>query len=235
MTTFGVVLPLAAALAVLLAARAARRGPGRAAPTAADRSAHRGTRTMLGSMTLLWSMLVLGPGLTAIAAVALLGSHLVRRRARGRRVRLDRDQAVPELVDLFRLAASAGQPVATALHTVAARAPRPLRPAAENACAHLRAGGSVADALAHLGAGLGPSGAELVAALVDAARSGTALLPVLDRVAHTARNRRTRAAEEAARRLPVTLLFPLAGCVLPAAVLLAVVPVLAASLSSLSS
>ena len=46
---------------------------------------------------------------------------------------------------------------------------------------------------------------------------------------------RTRrvAAEEAARRIPVTMLFPLVMCVLPAFALLTVVPILAATLGDL--
>jgi hypothetical protein len=44
---------------------------------------------------------------------------------------------------------------------------------------------------------------------------------------------RRRRAEEDARRLPVQLLFPLVLCVLPAFGLLAVVPLLLASLQSL--
>jgi len=37
-----------------------------------------------------------------------------------------------------------------------------------------------------------------------------------------------------ARRLPVTMLLPLVACILPAAILLAVVPVLLVSVSSLA-
>ena len=44
---------------------------------------------------------------------------------------------------------------------------------------------------------------------------------------------RRRRAEEAARRLPVQLLFPLVLCVLPAFVLLAVVPLLLAAVPQL--
>ena len=80
---------------------------------------------------------------------------------------------------------------------------------------------------------LGPSGHDLVRTLADGARTGTPLLPGLRVVATTARDRRVRRAEERARQLPVSMLFPLAACVLPAALLLAVVPVLVASLASL--
>jgi pilus assembly protein TadC len=57
---------------------------------------------------------------------------------------------------------------------------------------------------------------------------------VLDRVSVDCRLRRRRAAEEAARRLPVTLLFPLVLTTLPAFALLTIVPLLVGSFSSLS-
>lgn len=79
----------------------------------------------------------------------------------------------------------------------------------------------------------GPALRRLVDALADHDRYGTPLGPILDRVAVEARLARRRQAEQAAQRLPVTLLFPLVLTVLPAFVLLVVVPLLAGSLASL--
>ncbi len=73
----------------------------------------------------------------------------------------------------------------------------------------------------------------LVDALAEHDRYGTPLGPSLARAAVEARARRRRHAEEAARRLPVTLLFPLVLTTLPAFFLLAIVPLLAGSLGSL--
>jgi tight adherence protein C len=73
----------------------------------------------------------------------------------------------------------------------------------------------------------------LAAALVDAERYGTALGPTLDRLAVDARMARHRRAEEAARRVPVKLLFPLVTCILPAFGLLTVAPLIAGGLRAL--
>ena len=73
----------------------------------------------------------------------------------------------------------------------------------------------------------------LVSVLLASERYGTPLLPALDRVAVDARARRRVAADEAARRVPVKLLFPLVLCILPAFALLTVVPLLAGALRSL--
>jgi tight adherence protein C len=81
---------------------------------------------------------------------------------------------------------------------------------------------------------LGPDAAPVAHVLVDGAATGAPLGPPLAAVAATARDRRRREAEAAARRLPVQLLFPLVCCILPAFGLLAVVPLLAASLRSLA-
>ncbi len=89
--------------------------------------------------------------------------------------------------------------------------------------------GDALDALDPLGDPLLP----LAGALRSAARYGTPLGDALERVATDARLVRRRRAEEQARRLPVQLLLPLVVCVLPAFGLLAVVPLLIASLRSL--
>jgi hypothetical protein len=95
-------------------------------------------------------------------------------------------------------------------------------------------GEPLADALDRLGAHHEPL-RPLATALSGAERYGAALLPALERAGADARNRRRRRAEEAARALPVKLLFPLVLCILPAFCLLTVVPVLLASLPRLAA
>lgn len=176
-----------------------------------------------------------GPTAAMVLVVVAVGARVVViRRVRQRADRL-LDQALPELIDLLVIAASAGQPVPTCLASVVERAPVPLRPVLVRAHQRVQRGESVAVALTDAGAGLGALGPAVVEALVVAHRTGAPLQPVLHRVAAVARDRRSRGAEEAARRLPVTLLFPLVCCILPAFVLLAVVPLLATSLQSLQT
>lgn len=174
-----------------------------------------------------------GVGAAAVLVVVVVVARtVVVRRARLRADRL-LDEAVPELVDLLIVAAAAGQPVPACLASVAERSPAAMRRALVRADRRVRRGEAVAVALTDAGPALGSLGPTVVEALVVAHRTGAPLRPALERVAAVARDRRRRAAEEAARRLPVTLLFPLVCCVLPAFVLLAVVPLLATSLQSL--
>jgi tight adherence protein C len=69
--------------------------------------------------------------------------------------------------------------------------------------------------------------------LLTTERLGVPVGPVLARLAEEDRTALRRAAEAHARRIPVRLLFPLVFLVLPAFVLLTVVPGLAASLGRL--
>lgn len=151
-----------------------------------------------------------------------------------RRRPVDAATSVPELVDLLRSAIAAGLPVAAAFAVVAPRAPPPLRPHLVRAVAQHRRGVPFAEVLDRLGPVLGADGVEVLAVLAEGARGGGPVLPVLERLSASLRDRRRRAAQEAARRLPVAMLFPLVLCVLPAAVLLAVVPVFLVSLGALS-
>jgi tight adherence protein C len=97
----------------------------------------------------------------------------------------------------------------------------------------LARGRRLADALAALPGVLGP-GAQPVAEAIGAAdRYGLPLGPVLERLADDARATRRRLAEAHARTLPVRLSFPLVTCTLPSFVLLAIVPAVLGTLSSL--
>jgi tight adherence protein C len=141
---------------------------------------------------------------------------------------------LPDLVDLLSLTTDAGLPVSAAVSAIAGRPGGPLGAAVARAAGHVARGGTTADALAAFAEQAGPAVRPLVDALAEHDRYGTALRPALVRAGIEGRLRRRRQAEEAARRLPVTLLFPLVLTTLPAFFLLAIVPLLAGSLGSLS-
>ena len=70
-------------------------------------------------------------------------------------------------------------------------------------------------------------------ALAACERYGSPVGPALARLSTEVRAARRRQAEAAARRVPVKLLFPLVGCILPAFALLTVAPLVASAAGSL--
>jgi len=155
----------------------------------------------------------------------------VRRDERRRMAALAAD--VPDVVDLFVLAVGAGLTVALAVATVARRAAGPLGAELRRVCDEVTVGRRLADALDDVPARAGEAVRPLVAALVASERYGAPLTSSLERLAGDVRRQRRRRAEEAARRIPVKLLFPLVGCTLPAFALLTVAPLIAGAVRSL--
>jgi len=141
------------------------------------------------------------------------------------------EATVPDLVDLVRLGVTAGLPVRGALAAAADHLDGPLAPRVRLVLGAAARGRPLADALA--AAAFPPAARPLVDALVAGERYGAPLSAVLERVADDARRTERLRAERAARRLPVSLLFPLVLCTLPAFALVTVVPVLVSTLSAL--
>jgi tight adherence protein C len=143
-------------------------------------------------------------------------------------------QALPEVVDLLAIAVAAGCNVRLAVDAVACRVTSgPFAQAMAAVRAEVAAGGRLGDALERVRADLGEPVRPLVGALLDAERYGAPLGSALERLALEARVARQRGAEEAARRVPIKMLFPLVTCVLPAFGLLTVAPMIASGLRSL--
>ena len=157
--------------------------------------------------------------------------------AEARRTRRRQDQVVrdelPEVVDLFVLAIGAGLTVHLAVTAVARHARGRIAAGLREVSRRVALGAPLADALVVLPTTAGDRVRPLVTVLASSDRYGVALLPALERLAGETRLERRRAAEAAARRIPVKLLFPLVLCTLPAFALLTVVPLLAGSLRSL--
>ncbi len=80
---------------------------------------------------------------------------------------------------------------------------------------------------------LGPAARPIADGIAAAERYGLPLAPLLDTLSDQAHAARRRLAEAEARRLPVRLSFPLVVCTLPSFVLLAVVPAVMGTISSL--
>ena len=198
---------------------------GRAADPVADR------RAGLAAL-----VLVAGTAVdVTLGLVAGAGCWLVLRRSEMRRRRRAGGEilaGLPEAVDLFALACSAGLSVRLALDAVAPRLAGPVGGALRRAQRQIRLGVDTAEALEALPAA-GESLRLLVRPLVDSLRYGSSLGPALERAAATARDERRRQAELVARQVPLRLLFPLTVCVLPAFVLLTIVPTVAQSLELL--
>jgi tight adherence protein C len=184
----------------------------------------------LAALALVWA----SPALAVLPPLAAVAAPALKNRRSARRHQAAVVDEVPDLVDLLTITATAGLPVSAALVVLGPRVGGVLGPALERTAAMLGRGATVAEALDELAGTGGAPLRPLIEALAEHDRYGSALRPALDRVAIEARLRRRRAAEEAARRLPVTLLFPLVLTTLPAFALLTVVPLLAGSLGSMS-
>jgi tight adherence protein C len=156
------------------------------------------------------------------------------RAARAERRRLAALAAdLPDVVDLLVLGVGAGLTVPLALEAVGRRASGPLAAEIRQVVRDFRLGRRLADALDDVPARAGEAIRPLVSALAAAERYGAPLGAGLDRLASEVRRDRRRQAEEAARRVPVKLVFPLVTCTLPAFALLTVAPLIASALRSL--
>ena len=164
------------------------------------------------------------------AVVRVLRSLGARRAGQAADARLARE--LPVALDLLGVAVGAGCTPYLAVEVAARWSPAPLADAFDDVLASCALGldfASALDATTHASPRLRP----LADALLATDRLGVPVGPVLARLAEEDRTALRRAAEAHARRIPVRLLFPLVFLVLPAFVLLTVVPGLAAGLGRL--
>lgn len=171
-------------------------------------------------------------GVVVVVAVMVLAVRS-RRCERERVFRQRVERSLPEVVDLLGLVVAAGCTTSSALREVAPRSPEPFRSELAALVRRAEAGEPVVESVRRLRSVLGNSVDSLAYSLIAAEVDGVPLRPALERVSDEAYRRRRVRAEEAARRVPVLMLFPLVFCVLPAFCLLTVVPLLAASIRDL--
>jgi tight adherence protein C len=168
-----------------------------------------------------------------VVALGVWALPVLGRRRRERRRLAAMTADLPEVVDLLVLAVGAGLTVPLAVAAVTRHATGPLAAELRRALDDVDRGRRLADALDDVPGRAGEVARPLTAALVASERYGAPVAVGLERLAGDLRRERRRQAEEAARRVPVKLLFPLVTCTLPAFALLTVAPLIAGTLGSL--
>lgn len=138
------------------------------------------------------------------------------------------EKELPELINVFEIAISAGLTVRLAVEAVVEQ--YQTLPESQKALGKIlssvRGGRLLADGLAEAPRQLEP----LTIPLIESERYGVELLPALRLAGSEARETNRRKAEILARKAPVRMLFPLVVCILPAFGLLTVLPILIRSL-----
>jgi pilus assembly protein TadC len=188
------------------------------------------------AVVLLAATALLGAVSAPLALLPWLGraaSRAVNQRKARRRLRQQLILGLPETVDLGRIVVGSGATVSETVEVLAARAPPPFAEAFRAVVMEVSRGVRLVDALPTAANHAGEPTRGLVRALQAGERDGVSVAPLLERVRVEALRVRRHELEVAARRLPVLLLFPLVLCVLPAFILLTVVPLLASALQDL--
>ena len=144
------------------------------------------------------------------------------------------DSDVPEFVDVVSVYLRSGQPPALAFLHASDTAPGTIGVAAREVAERIHNGERFVDVLTSSRSEFGLHAQPMIDALIDTERDGLAPRELFDRLATDAHAQRRRDADMRIRVLPVRLTLPLVGCILPAYVLLAVVPLLASQLSSVN-
>jgi tight adherence protein C len=168
-----------------------------------------------------------------VAAAALRAPAFVVARASRRRTRaIDRD--VPLLLDVVALASYAGLPPPAALRRAVAVIDGPLAEELSVALEDVDLGSRWRERLERLSSDLRvPDLERTISVLVRTESIGSPTAEPVSILADEIRATRRAAVGERARKAPVQMLFPLVFLVLPAFLLLTVVPVLVATLGSI--
>lgn len=196
-----------------------------------------GARVRFGLLAGVVCWLLLGQGWTGalVGAGAVPGAMVLLGWLEGAPQRRGRRQLIaqqPGCLDLLAAALEAGAPLRAAVGQVAKLAPEPSAELLRGVLGHLEIGRSDAQAWTTLRthAVWGPAARDLA----RCAETGAALSGVLEVHASEARARRRALRESAARTVGVQSVLPLVCCFLPAFVLVGVVPIIAATLGSLT-
>lgn len=195
-----------------------------------------GAAALASAAALLLGVPVRGAGSMAgvvLAFVFLRAPTFVAARVARRRVRaIERD--VPLLVDVLALASFAGLAPTAALRRAVSAIDGPLADALGAALADVELGARWRDRLARVAEDVPvPDLRRVIAVLVRTESIGASTTEPLSILADEVRASRRASASERARKAPVQMLFPLVFLVLPAFLLLTVVPVLVATLGSI--
>ncbi len=170
-----------------------------------------------------------GSALSGMVLVAAWRGAAARRRRRRRRV----ETHLATIAELLAAAMRAGLSTRLALGAVGSRHPRAGLVGLADVCALLDRNLGLVESLQRW-AGAGGATRRLATVLIDGEQTGAPLADDLVSFASDRRRELRRDAEERARRLPVLLLLPLVFCVLPAFVVVAVVPMVVTGASSIS-
>jgi tight adherence protein C len=175
-----------------------------------------------------------GPLLAPVlAAAAFQGPDLVLRRAAARRTRRA-DREVPLMLDLLAAAASSGLSGQLALGAVVDAVEGPLADELAGALRAVDLGARWRDELQMVAERLDLQDLRrAIGVLTRSDALGSSLVESLGTIAKDAREARRSATTERARKAPVKMLFPLVFLVLPAFLLLTVMPVLLSTLRSI--
>lgn len=191
------------------------------------------------ALALLGALLGLGAGALAplMGAALAVAGYRAPMLALKARVESRRDEvaaALPDAVELLAVCTRAGLNIPLGLKRVASRFSGVLGEEMRRATGEMDLGVPRSEALSSLGRRVALDEAEaFVGALMKADRFGVGIADSMEGFAADLRGRRRRKVEEQARRAPVKILFPLVFLILPAFVLLTVVPLLLGTFASL--
>jgi tight adherence protein C len=164
--------------------------------------------------------------LTGLMAVGAVARRIGATRRRHRRLLND----LPSAIEVLRMAVAAGDTLQGAIGLVAREIAGPAGELFARVGRRVEHGEPLADALLGVAAGQGAEVEGVLVLLATVHRSGSSVGAGLTRAVVRQRDELRRHAQRRARRLPVAMLLPLLCCVLPAFVLITIVPVLAGGL-----
>jgi tight adherence protein C len=187
-------------------------------------------------LVLVGTTVVPGPRIVTVPAIVVLGVQL-RRIARSRRLASDRramDAEVPQLLDLLAAGSTAGLSAVAGLERAVSALRGPLGRELRTTLDSVELGARWRDELAAVADRLAlPDLRRAISVLTRTETLGTSLIDATRDLAADVRHARRAAVAERARAAPVKMLFPLVFLILPAFLLLTVVPVLLTTVRSI--